>query len=160
MENLTLYLTIAQGAVFIGYMMYIIKLFNIPPSISDSWYLLERNGILFTLFCWILGACMFYQGNDKTILFVLSGVGLSFVGAATMFKWTGAHTDKIHFGGAVVGILGALLGLYIDYNIKSPIVVFTILSGILLVTKTKNIIFWVEIVAFFCILAGLLVRFI
>jgi hypothetical protein len=160
LENLTLYLTIAQGAVFVAYITYIVKLFGVPPSISDSWYLLERRGVLFTLFCWVLGACMFYQGNDKTMLFVLSGVGLSFVGGATMFKWSGAMTDKIHGAGAAIGIVCALLGLYIEYTIKAPIYVFAVSSAIVVIAETKNRIFWVEIIAFVCVVTGLFIRFI
>jgi hypothetical protein len=160
MENLTLYLTIAQGAVFVAYVSYIVKLFGVPPSISDSWYLLERKGVLFTLFCWMLGACMLYQGNDKTTLFILSGVGISFVGGATMFKWSGAMTDKIHFGSATVGIVCALLGLYIEYHIKAPIYVFTVATILIVVAKVKNSVFWVEMIAFACVVTGLFLRFI
>jgi hypothetical protein len=160
MENLTLYLTIAQWVIFTSYIAYTVSKFGIPASISDTWYLLERKGVLFTLFCWSLGVCMLYQGNDKSIFFVLSGVGLSFVGGATMFKWKGAYTDKIHGAGAAIGIVCALLGLYIDYEIRPPFMVFSGATILISLLHIKNHIFWMEIVAFACVISGLLYRFI
>ena len=160
MENLTLYLTIAQGAVFIAYVTYVVNKFGIPDSISDTWYLLGRNGILFSLFCSVLGACMLYQGNDKTMFFVFSGVGLAFVGGATMFKWQGAYTDRIHYAGASIGIGCALGGLWLDYGDPRPMVVFIPLAILIGGLKPKNAIFWMEIWAFVCIILGLALRFI
>ena len=160
MENLTLYLTIAQGAVFIAYVSYIVKLFGVPDSISESWYLLGRDGILFSLFCSALAVCMMYQGNDKSMFFVFSGVGLAFVGGATMFKWKGAYTDRIHYAGASIGIGSALVGLWFDYGDPRPVAVFIPLAILTGGLKPKNAIFWIEIWAFLCILLGLFLRFI
>lgn len=160
MENLTLYLTIAQGAVFVSYITYVVNKFGIPDSISDTWYMLGPKGILFSLFCSILGACMLYQGNDKSMFFVFSGVGLAFVGGATMFKWKGAFTDRIHYAGASIGIGSALVGLWRDYDNPVPVACFIPLAILLGGLKPNNAIFWMEIVAFAMIITGLALRFI
>lgn len=129
------------------------------PSISDSWYELPSPiNHLFTLFTWSLGFAMVFQGNGQTPLFFFSGAGLLFVGTATQFKWTGAHTNIVHYAGAVVGILGALIGLWVENGIYLPLFVWLVQTLIFKVIKLKNFTWWVEILAFVCIVGGLYMR--
>lgn len=155
-------ITSIQALVFVSYIGYIIYRFGVLPSISESWYKLEtlRIGPLFTLFCWTLSSLMLFQTNETTGWFFASGAGLAFVGAATMFKWSGAHTDKVHGLGAVFGIAGALIGLGVEYNNWMPTGVFVAIGAILSAFKVKNTIWWVEIVAFLCVISGLFYRFV
>lgn len=153
-------ITLAQAAIFIAYISFIISKYGIQPSISESWYKLEetRSGVLFTLFCWGLAALMIFQSNETTPLFFFSGVGLGFVGAATMFKWSGAMTDKIHDAGAGIGIACGLAGLYFEYHMWTPALGFILATGAILLLKLKDYIWWIEIMAFLAIITGLLLR--
>ena len=113
-------LTIIQLVVFLLYVGFIIKRYGVLPSISDSWYVLPLSQqFLFTLFTWGLGIPMLLYGN---IWFFLSGAGLSFVGAATAFKSKIGLTKEVHYGGALVGILGALIGILVEYSNFLPLV--------------------------------------
>ena len=155
-------ITLLQALVFVSYIGYIIYRFGVLPSISESWYKLEplRTSFLFTLFCWALSSLMLFQTNETTAWFFASGAGLAFVGTATMFKWSGAYTDKIHGLGAVVGISSALIGLGVEYNNWIPTAVFVAIGASLSAFKAKNTIWWIEIAAFCCVISGLLYRFV
>jgi len=103
-----------------------------------------------------IGIPMLLQGNE---LFFISGIGLCFVGAATDFLSNGAHTNIVHYVGAFIGIAGALFGLWLQYNIMFPLIVFSGGTILVLVTdKIENKIWWVEILAFITIILGLLWR--
>lgn len=144
---------IIQAITFVSFVSYIIYRYGIPESISDSYYLLERRGTLFTIFCWILSVTMIYHGDEPTYPFLLSGVGLAFVGAATMFKWKGSGTDVVHYIGAVIGIVGAFIG--IGYELSAiPGLVFLSIQCVIMISGMNNKIFWIEIVAFVLILAS------
>jgi hypothetical protein len=155
-------ITLLQAFVFASYVTYIIYRFGVLPSISDSWYKLEplRTSFLFTLFCWSLSTLMLFQTNETTAWFFASGAGLAFVGAATMFKWSGAYTDKVHFLGAATGIACALVGLGVEYNNWIPTAIFIIIAATLSAFKVKNTIWWTEVAAFCCIISGLFYRFV
>lgn len=149
-------LTLIQGIIFIFYIGYIIiRLKQIPVSISESWYLLNKNERnLFTLFCWSIGVLMLFQTDGATPFFFFSGAGFCFVGAATMFKEE--MTAKIHFAGAFIGILSAFNGIYFERANWYPLILFSLFTALILLLKLKNSIFWIEIAAFIFILIGLL----
>jgi len=149
-------LTLIQLLVLTLYLGLIIKRYGILPSISDSWYSLpQRENFLFTLFTWGLGIPMLFYGN---VWFFLSGSGLSFVGAATQFKSMIGITKEVHYAGALVGILGALIGIWIQWDNLLPLVWFLFLALSIQVSYMKNKIWWQEIVAIVLILWGLLVK--
>jgi hypothetical protein len=153
-------LTISQFLIFVTYVAYIIYRFGILPSISESYYKLNtvRQGYFFTIFCWILAITMIFQAKDSSPFYFYSGAGLAFVGAASEFKWTGAHTHVVHYLGAVFGIGCAVMGLYFDSGLWQPAVITFLFSAICAINKTKNGIFWVEIVSFLAIITGLIIR--
>lgn len=134
----------------------IVYRFGILPSISDSWYSLPTNqNFLFTLFTWGLGIPMFLYGN---IWFALSGVGLSFVGAATMFKMKEGLTSEVHYTGAVMGIFCALIGIASMYQNFLPLALFLMSAIAIQISPSSNKLWWQEIAAFIAILWGLLLH--
>lgn len=155
-------LTFIQLSIFLIYVTYIVIKFGVLSSISDSWYVLEANkrnsGVLFTFFCWSLGFLMFFQTTGETGLFFLSGAGICFTGAATMFKTTDAHTKQIHFGGAIACIIGALIGLYIEYHLLIPILLFVVGTILTYIFVKRNTIWWIEIISFASIGLGLICK--
>lgn len=153
-------ISILQILIFISYVTFIVIKFGVLPSISDSWYRLRDLGgvwySLFTWFCFGLGFLMFFQTNGTTPLFFLSGAGLSAVGVATMFKLKDDLQPYIHFIGAVIGILGALVGIGVERHVWLPLIDFIILSIILYIFTSKNKTWWIEIAAFAAVGLGLL----
>lgn len=139
---------------FVTYMTFITIKFKLLPSISESWYSLNKSSkALFTLFIWSLSIPMVMYA-EVTPLFFASGAFLSFVGAATMFK-SDATTKRVHYVGAVGGITFALIALSTQ-GIHFPLIVTAI--GILpfvIFKKISNKIMWVEIIAATMILVGL-----
>lgn len=152
----TFILTLIQLVIFVLYVGGITKKYGVLPSVSESWYKLPNQyKILFTLFVWGLAIPLFFYGN---IWFALGAGFLSFVGAATQFKMTVANTDKIHYIGAMGGILLSLIGIAVKWSNLIPLGLFLISTLVLKLSKMKNETWWIEMVAFFLILAGLLVR--
>ena len=151
-------ITILQGLTFILYVTFIVRKFGVLPSISESWYRLKGlQKSLFTWFCWTIGGLMLFQTNGETGLFFMSGIGLMFVGAATMFKTDEAKSNLIHPAGAVLCVLGAFAGLYIERHAYIPFGIFILLATIILLTIKENRTWWLEISAFITILLGLLI---
>lgn len=153
-------ITTFQALVFLLYVGFLLFKFKKPlPSISDSWYELPSPiNHLFTLFTWSLGFAMVFQGTGETPLFFLSGAGLLFVGTATQFKWTGAHTNIVHYVGAAAGIICALIGLWFENGVYLPTLLWVVSVIVLKLSKIKNFTWWVEISAFVCIVIGLYSR--
>jgi len=143
-----------QVISFVSYMTFITLKFKLLPSISESWYSLNNNSkVLFTLFIWSLSIPMAFYGQT-TVLFFISGIFLSFVGVATMFK-TDALTKKVHYIGAAGGIIFGLLALC-SQGIYYPIIVTAIgIVPFLIFKQINNKIMWVEIISATMILAGL-----
>lgn len=149
-------LTIVQAIIFISYVSFLMIKFKGPiPSISDSWYLLPgRLKFLFTLFCYSIGILMLYQ-QAPSELFFLSGTSLSFVGLSCSFKdnWI---TPYVHYAGASLCIILALLGIGFVLHSWVPLIFFIISSLTIDYFKIKNEIWWIEIAAFIFIILGLL----
>ena len=150
-------ITILQGLTLGLYIALIVHKFGVLPSISESWYRLKGlEKSIFTWVCWAVGGLMLYQTNGETGLFFLSGAGLMFVGAVTMFKTDEAKSNIIHPAGAILAILGAFAGIYVERHSYIPFGVFVLISTIILLTVKKNRTWWIEITAFTTILLGLL----
>ena len=130
---------------------------NILHSISDSYYILKRKEqheeILFTLFTFILGISTILQYIHSP-LFFFSGMGLFWVGTQTQFRDEISIKGKIHYVGAVLAILLSLIGL-LTQGVWIPLLICGIGTIIMDYLKIKNFIWWVEILAFLTIIAGL-----
>jgi hypothetical protein len=154
-------LTIIQIAIFITYITFVVLKFGVLPSISESWYELKNLGgvwhSLFTWFCFGIGFTMFFQTNDiAPWLFFLSGAGFSMVGTATMFKLKEDIQPYIHFIGALCGIMGSLLGIWVERGTSFPFIFFMAFSLLITLTIEKNRTWWIEMYAFLCVSLGLL----
>jgi len=150
-------ITTFQLIVFVTYVGYLLHKFNGPiHSISDSWYQLpQKEKLLFSLFCWSLGGAMLFQGSGDKIYFFLSGMGLCFVGGMVAFRQNIGSTDKIHYLGALIGIVCALIGIGIEGGTWLPAIVWILSAVVMKLLKIKHFIWWVEIAAFATIVTGL-----
>lgn len=153
-------ISILQILIFVFYVTFIVIKFGVLPSISESWYRLRDLGgvwySLFTWFCVSLGFLMFFQTNGTTPLFFLSGAGLSAVGVATMFKLKDDLQPYIHSIGAIIGILGSLVGIGVERHNWNPLFIFVTIAILLTIFLKKNKTWWIEITAFAAVGLGLL----
>lgn len=123
------------------------------PSISDSWYFFpKKHKRLFMVFILGIAVPMFFQ---ETGLFFFSGAFLCFTGAAPEFKERMINT--VHGVGAVGGIGFAAVALLTE-GIWFPIAIGALISVALRYAKIKNETWWIEIVWFSLLWAGLVVR--
>lgn len=148
-------ITIIQSITAISFISLLYARFGHPlPSISDSWYSLPSPlNHLFTAFCWTLGFAMPFQSDGSSGWFFLSGSALCFTGTSTMFR--SAPTRTIHYISAVVAIISAFAGLFIERGQLCPFLLFSIVS--LFLYRHKNHVWWIEISAIICILFGLFI---
>lgn len=135
--------TIIVSLVFVTYIIYVlIRDKEVLPSISDSWYGGEWE---FRYFLTILGITIMTHGG---ILFFISGMGLALTGFAGWFR-EDKIIGRIHYMGAVVGILFCFLGTYYYFDTSGvEIVIFSVISLLMKIIRLKNLIWWVEIFAF------------
>ena len=153
-------ITLIQLVVFLLYISLVIHKVGVLESISDSWYQMKPPwNHLFTAFCTIIGFLMLFQTNGTSAFFFLSGAGLIFTGVATQFKEDMAKSHIVHYVGAFVGIIAALAGLWYEYDVWIPSIMFAIgVSLLYVLIKIDNAVWWLEIWATFWILIGLVIR--
>jgi hypothetical protein len=89
-----------------------------------------------------------------TALMFLAGSGIVFVGAAFDFKER--MTKIVHYVAAGLGITFGMLSMWLDFGLWYIPVIFIIGSCGLLALRDK--IFWIEVVAFYLILTGLILK--
>ena len=154
------YLVYVQIIVFLSYIVFLQSKFGTLPSISQSYYELKERGYLFTVFCFSLAIPMMiisgFQDHKYSWLIFMSGVGLGFVGSATSFKQR--TTDIVHYTGAVVSIVFALVGIWVVYGLWLPFAFTALLSTAIIRLRVNNAIYWIEVVAVSAIVFGLLHR--
>jgi len=135
--------------VFITYVGFIWSKYGVLPSISDSYYELPKKiDFLFILFCWGFAFPAVIIGVDLTdnFLMFLAGGGIIFVGAAAAFKQE--LTQTVHEIGAFGGVIFSQLSIAFDFKMYYVNVIFVVLGLLILLTKIKNRIWWLELVAF------------
>lgn len=143
-----------QLTLFIVYIFFVVKRHGVQRSISESWYTLgnDYNWMFTVVFCFGIGVLQLFHGSEW---FFISGASLCFVGAATAFK--GVKTTMIvHNVGATCSIVFGLIGLAV-IGIWWPFIPVAV--GAVSLSKIKNSTWWIECVAFFSILGGLIHKY-
>jgi hypothetical protein len=157
------YIALIGLVLVTGYLITTVKLFGVPKSISDSWYLYARKGYS-DVFAWfIIGlGCLiafmplaYTYTHDASALWMGTGAFLCGIGIAANFK------DKkpgiIH----VICTYTAILGAFAAHIINSPefvsflpLIVSVVGLILLKVFRVKNFTWWMEIVLIYAILIG------
>jgi hypothetical protein len=148
MDYLQILFTIMM-TVFMSYIIGILLLYGVLPSVSDSYYHLPKKwNFLFTLFCWGFAIPTLIIGVDLTdnFLMFLAGGGICFVGAAAAFREK--LTEQVHVGGALVGIISSQLSIAFDFKMFYINIIFLVLAGLIKLLKIKNNTYWIELLAF------------
>ena len=153
---------------FILYVGYVTYKYGIIKSISDSYYLLEKNRrFLFTILCWSIGFPLIFL---ESRLFFLAATGFIFTGVAADYKIPQLtykyifHTHPsprtmvwwVHHIGAGIGILFSFLGIWIKFGHPEMVIIFLISTLVIYLSNIRNKLWWVEIMAFVLIFTGLI----
>ena len=144
-------------AVFVSYLIYVICLFGIPYSISETYYLLEKKyphkGLkyLFTAFCWgagfsLLPMLLETTPDSHTAIAFFAVAALLFIGAAPRFNEK--MEGMVHYvsAGICVG-MAQLWCLLVAHTWYISLPAFIIFCSIPFFSKKKKWIFWIEIAA-------------
>lgn len=152
--------TLAQFAVFFGYLLIVHNRFGIQESISKSAYAWESQKrdrkYYFMAMCWALAILNLFQ--DMGTWGFLTSASLFFTGITTDFLENRAHSLYLHYVGAIGAISCSLIGLWALHGIWIPAIVFVIASVITYRFSGKNYIWWIEVEAFILILTGYRMR--
>ena len=138
--------------IFSAYVAAIWIKFGILPSISESYYrlrYLQKSFFTMAMFGTGFPVVMYSEGG----LMFFAGTAICFVGASPAFRED--MTGAVHVIGAIGGIVLGLVSLWIDYELWIPQMVFIVLAFILTFFRVRNHTWWVEILAYFCIVGSL-----
>lgn len=132
--------------ILFGYLAFVVAKFGIPKSISDSYYLLGKQGWMFqvTLFLVafsVMPTLINKSSEDTQFLAFLSCAGLIFVGAAPFFKRT--FDGKIHFISAAICCVGLVLWQIFNACWITPLMCF--LAVLYPMIKDRKFMWWLEI---------------
>jgi hypothetical protein len=140
-------------SLFIAYIATVIRLFGVPDSISESFYLLESKrrglGYIFTGWCFVTGigvAALMFEiaaGQWWQFLGLFAGGGLCFAGAAPLFR---SSERVIHICGAGVCALASIIWMCLAGFGYIPL--FSLLLFVLPCLKSGKIAFAVEAALF------------
>jgi len=133
-------------SVFVSYVLFIWIKYGIQKSISESYYVLqkEKKGFLFILFTWLFAFPAMILGDSY--LMTLAGGGIVFVGAAAaMHKFP---TRAVHMIGAVGGMILACLAMIVQYHMWYMTVGVAVLILLSLLLDKKHFMWWAELIIF------------
>ena len=152
--------------VMAAYMAIIAGTFGIPPSLSDSFYLLDERkkglGYVFTGLCWteaiMVAICMLELSDGMWFQFMafLACAGLGFVGAAPLFREK--SESRVHFTGAAMCAIFSQVWIILMGMWYLPVIFLAI--ALLAVRANGNKIFWLEMAAFASAYAAILIKLI
>jgi hypothetical protein len=150
-----MYIILAQFLFFTYYVIYIWSRYGVQPSISDSWYTVDKGKkwMFPLLFCFVVGFLNVFHA-DLHPLFFFSGAGLCFTGVAAAFK-DEKMTKNVHYIGATAAVGFSMIGLYLSH-VQWPIALEAALIFSINLHEIKNKLWWIEVTSFYFILGGLL----
>lgn len=155
-------LYITSFIVFALYIVIILKIFGVLPSISASYYALKEHNLStpFTLFCWGTAfPLMIYWiellPNDWDFFPFIACGSLMFVGASPAFKDLELER-RVHSISAIICVIAAYTWTFLYGSIFLGIN-FILLSIILYFILKRNKTYWLELIAFINIYTQLLI---
>jgi hypothetical protein len=130
---------------------------RIPNSISETYYALGDKfgkpvGNVFTLWLMAIGISVILLEHVDTLLF-LSGSALCFAAVAARYK--DSITDEVHYTGSALGFILTAFTINLYISLTALVIVLAIQASDRIEQKT----FWQEVVVFYILIIGLLVKF-
>jgi uncharacterized membrane protein (DUF485 family) len=151
------YIIITLIAWFVVYVVFIWGRYGIIKSISKSYKKLEDTkkslGILFTIFCFVMGFLLMALVPIMGKFMAVSAMGALFTGAASRTEQK--MTKTVHLVASGLLIAGAHLAIICTFNVWYPIGI-AIMSGLVFLTeKIKHPIWWFELAQFIIVFTTL-----
>ena len=154
-----LYLLFFSMAVLFGYLAFVVAKFGIPPSISESYYLLCKgsNGIWFQiallLTAFSIAPVLIHSSSQNTqFLAFIPCAALAFVAVSPMFKME--LEGKVHHVSAYVCCGGLVLWQVFNASWIVPAACFVL--SVFPIVVDKRYIWWMEIAAIVSIYVSLI----
>jgi hypothetical protein len=139
--------------IFTTYILVVYKKFGILKSVSDSYYHIKRKAV-FTLVLWSFAIPVSIAASSPIMFFAVAGI--CFVGAAPAFK--GWETEsRVHVVGATSGIVLGLVSLWVELGLWYLPCIYAAGFLAIVLLKVKHRTWWIEIMAFYVILIGILI---
>lgn len=132
--------------IMFSYLGMVLIRFGIPKSISETYYLLGKQGWLFQIALWgtaftAVPMLIERSSEDTQFLAFLACAGLAFVAAAPLFKME--LEGKVHYVSAAICCVGLVLWQVFNACWVVPIVCF--LAVLIPMVKDKKYMWWLEI---------------
>ena len=146
------YLLITSLTIFTLYIIGVMVVYGILPSISDSYYHIPQAYKLIFSFALIGFAFPIVMFDNKVLNFIAGGL-ICFVAVSPDFHLV--YEGDIHYACAVGGVVFGMLSLWINYKGWKYVVAFILLAVSVILTL-PNATWWVEVLAFYTILVRLI----
>lgn len=136
--------------LFVTYNLYVAKRFGILQSISESYY--HVPAWMFTAFIAGISVSMILA-TQTPVMFCAGGL-LGLVAMAPAFRRE--DMEKVHIFGAITGITLGFASITFEFDMVWPSITMLVFIGLAL-WKFKKSTYWIEVMAFMLIFAGLLI---
>lgn len=146
-------LLLTSFTIFTLYIIGIMLIYGVLPSISDSYYHIPEGYKLVFSFALIGFAFPIVIFDNRVLNFIAGGL-ICFVAVSPDFKLV--YEGDIHYICAVGGVLFGMLSLWINYKGWKCVAGFILLAVVFILTL-PNATWWVEVLAFYTILLKLLI---
>lgn len=149
--------------IFFAYLTYVlVKCKAVPKSLSETYYLLGDKGWLFSLSLTLMGLSLmpaFIEISDSaghwyTFLSFFTCAAIIFVGYTPKFKQQ--EQAAIHVVAASIAAAAGIIWSLLTIWYIPVISIFVFIAPIIIQWKTAKV-FWLEMLAFFCVYASALV---
>lgn len=146
-------LLLTSFTIFTLYIIGVMLIYGVLPSISDSYYHIpEGYKLIFSIA--LIGFAFPIIMFDKKVLNFIAGGLICFVAVSPEFKIK--YEGDIHYICAVGGVLFGMLSLWINYKGWRYVVGFILIAVVVILT-IPNATWWVEVLAFYLIVISLMV---
>ena len=145
-------LLLTSFTIFTLYIIGVMLIYGVLPSISDSYYQLLGNLKLLFSFSLIGFAFPIVLYDNKVLNFVAGGL-ICFVAVSPEFKLV--YESDIHYICALGGVISGMLSLWLNYKLWKNVIGFILISVIFYLTL-QNYIWWIEVLAFYTVILSLL----
>lgn len=147
-------LLLTSFTIFTLYIIGVMLIYGVLPSISDSYYHIPEGYKLIFSFALIGFAFPIIMFDNRVLNFIAGGL-ICFVAVSPEFKLV--YEGDIHYICAVGGVLFGMLSLWINYKGWRYVVGFILLAVIIHFTISSSI-WWIEVSAFYTVLCVLFIK--
>lgn len=163
--NTYLILSIVGTAFFSAVLALFIIWFKLPPSLSETYYNLEKKhkgwGAFFYVYLVVTVFILIAPAVEAAGLWgFLCAAAACFIGAAPRFK----EKDQalIHVVSTIISAVSSVIALIVMHKLWVAAIIAAIVIGLAIWTKTykSSLVFWLEMMAFYSLFIGLIIFFI